>query len=249
MRIVLLPMDHNVFSRRRADSLIELLVVIGILAVLLGLLLPVMRNAREAAASVKCQSNLRQLTAAMHVYVITNDGRLPPAYWGDRDWDFPHDTASTGSGWLWWGRTDFEVQQCPTFAGRSWGRSDPFTGYNYNTSFLGRGEFEFIRPPTKLAAIRRPSGVVAFGDAGGPSVALSNKFMRAPPAASNHPRGDRVSVNTRAAGAQAFRHRKQTNAAFVDGHVEAIRERFDPTNLLPDSVGFLSDDTSAYWAD
>ncbi|MEO1235290.1 MAG: type II secretion system protein [Planctomycetota bacterium] len=66
-------------SRRPAPgfSLVELLVVIGIIALLVGILLPVLSNARESAQSARCMSNMRQLTLAMTGYANDYNRQLP----------------------------------------------------------------------------------------------------------------------------------------------------------------------------
>lgn len=75
----------------RAFTLVELLVVIGIIAILVALLLPALQKARDAAVRVECLSNMNQAYTAMHAYAADNNGWYPP---GTTDhWYFVRDTA------------------------------------------------------------------------------------------------------------------------------------------------------------
>ncbi|MEM9881292.1 MAG: type II secretion system protein [Planctomycetota bacterium] len=66
--------------RRPAFTLIELLVVIAIVALLIGLLLPVLGNARDAAVDVRCQANQRTIHQSFHVYANDFDQYVPIGY-------------------------------------------------------------------------------------------------------------------------------------------------------------------------
>jgi len=97
---------------RRAFSLVELLVVIGVIAVVMGILLPSLNRARRAARQVKCLSKLRQIGLANQTYLGEYRDWCLPGYWG---W------SPAGGGWpasppppeppsgprRWWYNNDF----------------------------------------------------------------------------------------------------------------------------------------------
>ena len=64
--------------RNAGFTLVELLVVIGIIAVLVGLLLPSLSRAREQARSTQCLSNMRQVGVALQAYLIESKQVIPP---------------------------------------------------------------------------------------------------------------------------------------------------------------------------
>ncbi|MFN4243869.1 MAG: DUF1559 domain-containing protein [Tepidisphaerales bacterium] len=76
----------NAAFRRRSPygfTLVELLVVIGIIALLISILLPSLNRAREAAAAVQCASNMRQIGLAMRNYAVAHRDAVPFAMMRD----------------------------------------------------------------------------------------------------------------------------------------------------------------------
>jgi type II secretory pathway pseudopilin PulG len=71
--------------------LVELLVVIGIIALLISILLPALSRAREAAARVVCSSNMQQIGLGIQMYLVDSKGTYPPLW-------YPGDYATSGGG-------------------------------------------------------------------------------------------------------------------------------------------------------
>ena len=241
----------------RGFTLLELLVVISIIGVLLGLLLPAVHRAREDGKRVQCLNNLRQCVLAALAYADDHNGSFPPAQYVDYDgssstaysWDFVVSNSSGNTdvqpGTLWDENTALQVLQCPSFKGNADGQDGPYTGYNYNTSYIGHGDGEDNPDPARVDDVLDAANCALFGD--GEYEGGANKYMRSP-LSDVEGGGDGVSKSMREAGAQGFRHLGRTNVGFADGHVESLRECFrrgGPGEVAP-GCGFISPDNSLY---
>ena len=82
------PRDsHRNPHRNRGFTLVELLVVIGIIALLISILLPALQRARDQSLRVKCGAHLHNVGASIMIYTNDNKGKLP--------------MHNGGSNWLW----------------------------------------------------------------------------------------------------------------------------------------------------
>ena len=246
---------HSPRPKLPAFTLIELLVVIAIIAILAAMLLPALARAKSRAKRIQCVSNLRQMGIAAQTYLGDNADFYPIAQHYDNNsgiyyaWDLTTIYNANGSsvttpGLLWQGQGNIQIQQCPSFSGNANFDTDPYTGYNYNTSYIGHGDGEYIQPPAKNSVVLHSAKTALFGD--GQYANGADKFMRAPlPDTARG--GDNTDPLTRAAGTQGFRHDSRSNVAFCDGHAEtlAICYSTNNPNIAP-GTGFLSADNSAY---
>src|SRR6185503_7949764 len=105
-------------ANRKAFTLVELLVVIGIIAVLIGVLLPALNKARAQSQSVACLSNMRQLGQALNMFAQEHKGYLPKAWFNAR----PAVTKTTPG---------FDVQPQDYSSSDSWGYRFPMFGWDY----------------------------------------------------------------------------------------------------------------------
>jgi prepilin-type N-terminal cleavage/methylation domain-containing protein/prepilin-type processing-associated H-X9-DG protein len=243
-------------SQSSGFTLIELLVVVAIIAVLAGILFPVFAQARQKAWQITCICNLRQITMAWMMYAQDYDDVACPAYYYtdnfniENAWDFTVDWAyypvygacRVYAGFLSPYVTNVRLNQCPMFKASGAAASGrPFTGYAYNTSYVGgdpwQTEAGYPTKPASLSEIQHPAQTVLFADSacylGG--IFWGNNYLRSP----NDPDGY-------GAGQVNYRHTRCANVAYADGHVAAVSVGFHFVPGTHDLLGFLSSDDSAY---
>jgi prepilin-type N-terminal cleavage/methylation domain-containing protein/prepilin-type processing-associated H-X9-DG protein len=106
--------------KKTAFTLVELLVVIGIISILIAMLLPALNKARQAANRVVCLSNLRQIGNAISIYTAENKTFMPlilQRHWGDPT---RPDLVGGGVGYTWAGilmtneRIPMDRFRCPS---------------------------------------------------------------------------------------------------------------------------------------
>jgi len=195
-------------SARRAFSLIELLVVLGVVMLLIGLLIPALRSARETARISSCLSNQHQLIIAWTLYANDyKDRAMPLAYWSQQD-------IGGGPQVFWWGthgtpsspvdltrgfiapylgaelarRSVFECVSQPWGSYRPQGASnEPTSTYGYNGYYLspaktpGWGATIGFRPWQRLSDIVRTPDLFVFADTLLPMQPARNCALLDPP--------------------------------------------------------------------
>ena len=120
---------------RLGFTLVELLVVIGLIALLVGILMPALARARESAERTACASNLRQAGVATAMYLNDNRGRFPT-----------HAGGVWFSYYAWGGKAGTEYTNTERFI-------NPYIGRTRETSQTDQGVVEVFRCPSDNGTI------------------------------------------------------------------------------------------------
>jgi general secretion pathway protein G len=156
-------METHMTRPRNAFTLVELLVVIGIIAVLVAILLPALGSARRQANTVKCASNLRQIGQAFIMYAGDNKGMIvnpveydasfnpTTVFWHQRLSFYMNRKSQRGSQP---GQTELSevIRGCPEFEGALNTNSTP------STDKIGYGMARRLRTPESRTRYHMPAG-------------------------------------------------------------------------------------------
>ncbi len=228
-------------------TLVELLVVIGVIGVLAGLLMPVLSHARAEAASSSCRNNIRQVATMHLLYAEISRGVLCPAVDGKGDqWDSSADHKDSGilsRALPGAGAAESKVFSCPDADSSGLYFRSAYTakfagyGYNFLLSYANvnrRTPADFRK--LKIFSIHRPSACVLLADA-----AYFSGANRISPTAFLYP------PSSGSGGYADFRHLQSANAAYADGHVAKETEFFPAVSgEYRQRLGYLSKDDGKY---
>ena len=229
---------------RAGFSLVELLVVIGIVAVLIGLLLPALRLAKDQAVATTCRSRLQQVGHALSVYASENKGYIPrfSFHWSD---DYPSWVVEvarkmhTGSQLRWEDIPRVKALQCQAHP-----KDDIPTSYVMNTfAFASQPDW---RPaiPTALSRIKSsatvPLVLEASNEFGASTLGFDDIYFESRHVAWK-PEHVRLS-NDAKPRVEPARHRKSSNCLMADMHVESRPASAFNYQQLDDGVPWKLDD-------
>ncbi len=129
----------------RAFTLVELLVVIGIIAILISILIGSLTRARRAARNSACCSNLRQIAIAFVHYALDNKNHLPNPVGAEHGWeDFLHKYAPS-----------LDIYHCPA-------DEDLFAAFNSSYDWRDTGDPDTTLAGRALSDVRRAGVVLAY---------------------------------------------------------------------------------------
>ena len=226
------PQHRRSLTRSRTHTagftLPELLVVIGIIALLLGILLPVLNRARSQAKQVRCAANLREIGTAFHNYAAMFRNTLPPL----------NSTAPGSPGEWYYNYLERAKLVAPEVQPMNPGFTQPVArcseldedsvakgwggGFGVNeTGIIRYSDPSGSHPGSrKISQLKRSSYLWLIGDVGRPLSATGTPGVADVPwVATFAPPFADVATNEHSQR-PAPRHRNKVNVCFVDGHVD-----------------------------